>query len=133
MLAAEKASPQSAQRERHHRNRCAVDDALDARSEWIELARICDTPFREQTYQITGAECRRDIVIRLVENTRIFPRGRNRYCLARAKYEIEHRHPEDVVIHDEANRPGASRGNDQCVDEAHVVAYEHRGPALRNL
>ena len=37
------------------------------------------------------------------------------------------------MVHHEPDGPAARRGDDQRVDKAHVIAYQHRGPVLRNF
>ena len=36
-------------------------------------------------------------------------------------------------VHHEADRPAACGGDDQRIDEAHVVAHDHRGAFLLSL
>src|SRR5260221_12473885 len=108
---AEEASPKPLQCERHHGRRRALDDALDAALEWVEIARVRDAPLREDRHQLARLQRLGDAIVRLLEELLVFLRRRDRDRLSCAEDERNDRRPEDVVVHHEADGPRARRAD----------------------
>src|SRR5215475_9913511 len=132
-LPTEEAAPEAAQGHRHDRHWRFFEDALDAGAEGLDVAGGRQPALGKDADELTVAQRLRDLGERAFHHLRILLARGDRDRAAGAEDEAEHRQLEEVVVHHESDWSATRRHDDDRVDEAHVVAYDHRRPFLRDV
>lgn len=133
ILSAEKASPKTVKGYRDNGDRCSPDNPFDSRPKLPLIPVSCEPSLREETHQLPPPQFLGNGLEGSIENPRILPDpgyGDDFGILENASGKG---YLEELVVHDEANGPGAGTGDDQPVHEAHMVRYEKRRAAGRNV
>ncbi len=125
-IAREERSPESAQRHRIHRHRDALDDLLHALLEGAEFTVERDLAFREDAYQIAVGQRRVDALIGTFEHLRVLACRCNGNRLGSLEEPVHQRDLEDAMVHHETDRARARAHDQDGIDEADVIARQHR-------